>query len=125
MKLLLPFLAILLQFATGPLEGKILILNENRSLAEDSKSWPEEVSTRESSSDYQRGLSARVGGALAKAKDWVASEEMATVGPLAIGLFLLIVPLPFSRFKANSQDGRKRAADSNLRRIGQSWDPRF
>jgi hypothetical protein len=86
---------------------------------------PEEVFTRESSSAYQSDVFRRLSRAATKLKHWLASEDAATIGPLAIGLFLLILPLPFSRSRANSRAARIRAEDSNLQRIGQSWDPRF
>jgi hypothetical protein len=125
MKFLLPFLAILFLFATSPLEAKILVLHGTRTLKEGSKEVPEEVFTRESSSAYQSGVFRRLGEAVTRLKHWLASEEAGTIGPLAIGLFLLILPLPFSRSRANPRADRTQAEDSNLRRIGQSWDPRF
>jgi hypothetical protein len=125
MKFLLPFLAILFLFATSPLEAEILVLHGTRTLKEDSKDVPEEVFTRESSSAYQSGVFARLADTVPRVKDWLVSEDTATIGPLAIGLFLLILPLPFSRSRANLQADGKRAGDSSLRRIGQSWDPRF
>jgi hypothetical protein len=121
MKILLPILAILYLFATSPLEAKILVLDANRTL----KEGFEEVSTRDLPSGYQSEMSGRLSGALTKVKGWMLSEELATLGPLTIGLFLLILPLPFSRAKANLRDDRSRDGDSNLRRTGQSWDPRF
>jgi hypothetical protein len=125
MKLLLPFLAILFLFATSPLEAKILVLHGTRTLKEGSKEVPEEVFTRESSSAYQSDVFRRLGHAATRLEHWLVSEEAATIGPLAIGLFLLILPLPFSRSRANLRAARARAEDNNLRRIGQSWDPRF
>jgi hypothetical protein len=125
MKFQLPFLAILFLFATSPLEAKILVLHGTRTLKEGSKDVPEEVFTRESSPAYQSGVFAGLGDKLTRLKDWLASEEAATIGPLAIGLFLLVLPLPFSRSRANLEAERKQARGSNLRRIGQSWDPRF
>jgi hypothetical protein len=125
MKLLLPLLAILFLFVTSPLEANILVLDGTLMPKEGFTEVPEEVFTRESSSAYQSDVFRRLGGVATRLKHWLPSEEAATIGPLAIGLFLLILPLPFSRSRANARAARARAEDSNLRRIGQSWDPRF
>ena len=125
MKILLPLLAILFLFAMSRLEAKILVLDGNRVLKDGSKDLLGEVSTRESSPAYQNEASAKLGDAFARLRNWLASDELATIGPLAIGLALLIVPIPFSRSKLSLRDGRSQASDNNLRRIGQSWDPRF
>lgn len=118
MKILLPFLAILFLFATGPVEAKILVIEGSRAVKE-------EVSTHEPPSAYQSEAFTTLFAAFSKLKEWLVSEEVGTVGPLTIGLFLLIVPIPFSRSKVNSRVDRPGGEDSKLRRIGQSWDPRF
>jgi len=118
MKMLLPLSAILCLLVLSPLGAKILILDANRASNDSSTFMPGEVATPRSSSAYQNDAWAKFGS-------WLASEEAATFGPLALGLLLLIVPVRFSRAKASSEAVRLRDEGNKLRRIGQSWDPRF
>jgi len=118
MKMLLPVLAILYLLATCPLGAKILILDANRIVKDGQRDAPRELSTRKSLPAYQSET-------FAKLESWLSSDGVSTFGPLALGLFLLAVPLPFTRVRTSARDERQTDVDSSLRRIGQSWDPRF
>lgn len=121
MNLRLSVIAVLCLFSTTHLGAKILSLNT------DGTWWETETPRYESlklnaaskSSDYQSELTAKL-------KLWLSSEELSTFGPLTLGLILLFLPVGFSRTKASSPDAQPEPdGDSNLRRIGRSWDPRF
>ncbi len=118
MKMFLPVAAILYLLISNSLEAKILILDANRAGSFSSFAVPGEVNTPRSLPDYQSG-------ALAKIGSWLMSDEAATFGPLTLGLLLLTVPMRFSRSKTNLRAAKLRDEGNNLRRIGQSWDPRF
>ncbi len=119
MKMLLPVAAIVWLLVSNSLEGKILILDATRAGSFSSVTVPGEVNTPKSLPDYQSGALAKLGSCGC----W--SDEAATFGPLTLGLLLLMVPMRFSRSKSNLEAAQLRAEGNNLRRIGQSWDPRF
>src|SRR5271156_5017858 len=118
MKMLLPVAAIVYLLVSHSLEAKILVLDASRAGSFSSIGVQGEVNTPKSLSDYQTG-------ALVKLGSWLMSDEAATFGPLTLGLLLLAVPMRFSRSKAISEAAQLRDEGNNLRRIGQSWDPRF
>jgi hypothetical protein len=54
------------------------------------------------------------------------SEELGTLGPLTLGLALLVLPLILWRPpRTSSKDDQQKAADSSSHHIGRSWDSRF
>jgi hypothetical protein len=120
MKMLLPVLAILYLLATCPLGAKILILDANRIVKDRQTDVPRELSTRKS-----LPVPAYQSETFAKWESWLSSDGVSTFGPLVLGLLLLAVPLPFTRVRTGARDERRTDVDSSLRRIGQSWDPRF
>jgi hypothetical protein len=116
MKMLLP-VALLSLIATLPSGAKILTLGSHPGAAEVLADSNREVSSTKSFSGYQSWD-------FENFKKWVTSEDVDTFGPLTLGLLLLALPIRFGQ-GTNSTGGLRAGEDSNLRRIGQSWDPRF
>lgn len=119
MKLRLPVLVVLGLLTTTSMRAKFISLNA------DTLWWdaPTYESTKMlaagNSSDYQSEV-------IPKWKLWLESEELSTFGPLTLGLLLLFLPVSFSRGRIKSlPDAPQEDGDSNLQRIGRSWDPRF
>jgi hypothetical protein len=105
--------------AANPLGAKILVVDPDRSVREHSQDGTiaQQIS-HNSTVDYPVE-------AMSRLRAWLFSDEVETLGPLVLGLMLLALPFRVSQSKTSSPDELPEAGDSNLRRIGQSWDPRF
>ena len=106
--------------AAGPLAGSILVIDRDRTVAPSSDPPPVELSVLKSPSAYQNDL-------LSTLDRWLLANEIDTFGPLALGLILLLLPIRIALPKSRLQKGgpQQPGGDSNLQRIGQSWNPRF
>lgn len=52
-------------------------------------------------------------------------QELGTIGPLALGLALLVWPFRLWDFRTTSMNARREGVDSSSRCTCRNWDPRF